>query len=219
MHRLFNSLSLCLAITASAQTGLVEFPYNPDANGDDIIGVADLLELLGLFGSEFSEENLYLNSDSTSAIYHVTGSWNFGMCAAKCADLPSGKWKMLDFSTWTHFHNEIEIATTSGANVAWISDKMQEIGWASANTTVRSLGITGDNDTKGQISAYERNSTRTCICSLQQRPKVEYFVYSNTHEGLAEMGLILANQGWYPLGSATTLDAFNVTQAFWRWAE
>ena len=51
-------LALVVAVTAGAQTGLVEFPYNPDADNDDIIGTADLLALLSLYGSEFSAYTL-----------------------------------------------------------------------------------------------------------------------------------------------------------------
>ncbi len=46
MKHLMTLLALVVAVTAGAQTGLVEFPYNPDADNDDIIGVNDLLELL-----------------------------------------------------------------------------------------------------------------------------------------------------------------------------
>ena len=51
-------MALAFAFTAGAQTGLVEFPYNPDADNDDIIGVNDLMELLSFFGNEFTDENL-----------------------------------------------------------------------------------------------------------------------------------------------------------------
>ncbi|HAS35760.1 MAG TPA: hypothetical protein DCS15_04685 [Flavobacteriales bacterium] len=42
MKHFITCLALGIACAAGAQTGLVEFPYNPDADNDDIIGVNDL---------------------------------------------------------------------------------------------------------------------------------------------------------------------------------
>ena len=74
MKHLITCLALGIAFAAGAQTGLVQFPYNPDADNDDIIGINDLLELLSLFGGEFSEESLFLNESETSAIYLIEGA-------------------------------------------------------------------------------------------------------------------------------------------------
>ena len=63
MKHLITCLALVLPSAAGAQTGLVEFPYNPDADNDDLIGTVDLLALLSLYNSEFSEEDVYLSSD------------------------------------------------------------------------------------------------------------------------------------------------------------
>jgi hypothetical protein len=83
-------LALALSGVVKAQTGFAEFPYNPDSDGDDFIGITDLLSLLSLYESEFSEEGLYLTSDSTEALYY-TGSKAYYRCYKSCNDLP-GKW-------------------------------------------------------------------------------------------------------------------------------
>ncbi len=92
MKHLMTLMALVVAVTAGAQTGLVEFPYNPDSDGDDLIGTVDLLDLLALYGLEFSEEDLYLNDDSTTAIYYA-GNMPYFPCLENCSTLP-GKWKL-----------------------------------------------------------------------------------------------------------------------------
>ena len=72
MKYLLTCLALGFAFAAGAQTGLVEFPYNPDADNDDVIGTEDLLALLSLYGTIFSEEGTYLSADSMTAL-HYTG--------------------------------------------------------------------------------------------------------------------------------------------------
>jgi hypothetical protein len=48
MKHLMTLLALVVAVTAGAQTA-----YNPDSNGDNLIGVDDLTEFLPLWGQEF----------------------------------------------------------------------------------------------------------------------------------------------------------------------
>ena len=63
--------------------GPVEFPWNPDSDGDDFIGVNVLMALLGEFDSVFSEENLYFSADSLYAFYDA-GSMNYVECQMEC---------------------------------------------------------------------------------------------------------------------------------------
>lgn len=67
MKHLTTLLALLLSCSMLAQ-GPVEFPWNPDSDSDDFIGVNDLMALLGEFESVFSEEALYLSEDSLSAM-------------------------------------------------------------------------------------------------------------------------------------------------------
>ena len=211
-------MALVVAVTAGAQTGLVEFPYNPDADGDDLIGISDLLELLGLFGAEFSEEDLYVNDNENAAVFHVVGNWTYGMCSAKCSDLPSGKWRVIDLQTWSHFHNEVEQMAISGTEYLWLRDG--ELG-THKNT------IDGDYGNKGRIVLHNTSDQITCVCEIHERPKVEYS-YCRTHYDpsvFTECCNEKVADGWYPLSATTGVsgntssngDAFG--QAFWRWAE
>ena len=51
MKHLFTLLALIASMTAGAQT-----PYNPDSDGDNMIGINDVLDFLPYFGSEFFPE-------------------------------------------------------------------------------------------------------------------------------------------------------------------
>jgi len=223
-------MALVVAVTAGAQTGLVEFPYNPDADNDDIIGVNDLLELLSLFGGEFAEENLFVNESETAAIYHIEGSWLYGMCAVKCRELPSNKWRIMQFDDWTQFHNEIESPFSGGATHAWLFDPVNGVNAINSNN-VYNTAVQVNNTSKGSIHLFVTSSGANCFCSTHERPKVEYS-YCMSWGNLANVPYIQSavddfeecynskvQDGWYPLGGLSQGTSDAGAQAFWRWAE
>ena len=54
MKHFMTLMALVVAVTAGAQgTTIHEYPWNPDSNNDNIIGVDDLLDFLPVFGGEF----------------------------------------------------------------------------------------------------------------------------------------------------------------------
>ena len=54
MKHLMTLIALVVAVTAGAQgTTIYEYPWNPDSNNDNLIGVDDLLDFLPVFGDEF----------------------------------------------------------------------------------------------------------------------------------------------------------------------
>jgi len=48
MKHLLTAIACCLAVAGSAQ-----FPYNPDSDGDNLIGMEDFLDFLPFFGGPF----------------------------------------------------------------------------------------------------------------------------------------------------------------------
>ena len=52
--------SLCLYVTSSAQIE-VDYPYNPDSDGNEIISIEDLLDLLPYYGSEFTVDEILID--------------------------------------------------------------------------------------------------------------------------------------------------------------
>ena len=110
MKHLTTLLALLLSCSMLAQ-GPVEFPWNPDADGDDFIGVNDLMALLGEYSTSFSEENLYLADDSLSATYYVGDGLNYFECQQACKTLP-GQWKMPSLS---------EVDLNGNVHFGWIN--------------------------------------------------------------------------------------------------
>ena len=199
MKHLTTLLALLLSCSMLAQ-GPVEFPWNPDADGDDFIGVNDLMALLGEYSTSFSEENLYLSEDSLSAMYEVNGSTKYVECQIACSNLP-GRWKMPRLG-------EVRISNQE----MWIETSIDYTG-ASAATNLKS---------NGQISNIGFDNQRPCFCVTKERPKVEYSYCEG--ESITDCALEKVQDGWYPMGGISShYDQWNNfqfrAQAFWRWAE
>ncbi len=64
MKHLLTAIACCLAVAGSAQTPVA---YNPDANGDNYVGSADLVALLAEYGTSYLP--LYYNSDAQYVPY------------------------------------------------------------------------------------------------------------------------------------------------------
>ena len=84
MNRILSLLVL-LAFSTMVQAQSPYLPYNPDENGDGLIGVADLQGLLSAYGSEFS--SAILSDNGNIAVVEV-GSLNYYKCRSTCASLP-----------------------------------------------------------------------------------------------------------------------------------
>ena len=218
MKHLLALMALCVAFAAGAQTGLVEFPYNPDADNDDVIGTADLLALLSLYGSEFSEESLYLNDDSLTALYY-TGNMRFHSCFRSCSQLP-GRWKIPDAEQIMLF----DLASLSDY-YSWISNPMSYT--TPPNSSAQHFVIGTQTGNAGRIDTSNYDDQYPCYCYTHERPKVEY----SYCEGIDIQDCADAKvaDGWYPLGGISNaggqIQAYNggfvtdMKQAFWRWAE
>ena len=213
MRHLVLLLTLASALGASAQTGLVEFPYNPDADGNDIIGTADLMELLAVFGDEFSEEGLYLSEDSTTALLYM-GEHTFQSCSYTCSHLP-GNWAITDFPSLHLVMDELNqlLPTAYGSHrQTWVIDRglksVQYMDYYYNNpyqTGWRLQDINGD-----RINLWDASR---CYCLVQEIPKVEYSLCEGQSTFLDCVDEKVS-QGWYPLGVGSEWY-----QAFWRWAE
>ena len=63
MKKLFTLLLAAACFTASAQIE-VEYPYNPDNQNDGHVGIEDILEILTVYGEEFTPEQLMVEGTS-----------------------------------------------------------------------------------------------------------------------------------------------------------
>lgn len=206
-------LALVVAVTAGAQTGLVEFPYNPDADNDDIIGTADLLALLSLYGSEFSEEDIYLSTDSTTALYYA-GYFDFAMCLHQCSNL-AGDWHI---ASRKQFCQVIHPSQSSVEGWAWLEP-------IDAGRTLSDYGnelVLAVGESLSEINSMYTYNSAHCFCFTEERRKVEYSYCEGQYQGDLEFQSCCDSKvaaGWYPLGSLNTNAGNDPSQAFWRWAE
>lgn len=67
MRHFVATLAVAFACTAIAQEIVVEYPYNPDVDTDDQIGVTDLMGILSGFGDDFAPEGIMVNSIELTA--------------------------------------------------------------------------------------------------------------------------------------------------------
>jgi hypothetical protein len=236
MKKILPLCALLLTSMAQAQTGIVEFPYNPDSDGDDFIGITDLLSLLSLYETAFSEEGLYVTSDSTEALYY-TGGKTYSQCHKSCNDLP-GDWRIPAYDHMLNFDlSALFIGEGTHTNGAWIHLNLNgreglnnfDSGSGAQGSSGRIIGYgnTGSSASSNGTS-YLRNMSLPyqCFCYTRERPKVEYS-YCSGGDITACANQKVAG-GWYPLQGISSHQAGlagytpqfqQLYQAFWRWVE
>ena len=205
MKHLTTLVTLFLSCTMLAQ-GPVEFPWNPDSDGDDFIGVNDLMALLGEYSTSFSEEALYVSQDSSSAMYFA-GDLGYVQCQGACAQLP-GRWRMPRLE-------EIIIEPQE----MWLRTNQDELTYVSSKHAAMYIV-----DSDGWIAREYTQYSKHCFCATQERPKVEYVTCtSDDNNNFVTCCQERAAAGWWPLSGSNPSSAGNDirtwSQAFWRWAE
>lgn len=65
-HALFTFF-IAFALISNAQEVAVEYPYNPDIDTDEQIGVTDLMGIQSGFGEDFEPEGIIVNSVELTA--------------------------------------------------------------------------------------------------------------------------------------------------------
>ena len=53
MKTIFTAIFTCFALCHLSAQDAIVYPYNPDADNDELVGVTDLLPLLSVFGEDF----------------------------------------------------------------------------------------------------------------------------------------------------------------------
>jgi hypothetical protein len=195
MRYLTTLLFAALSLNAVGQ-GIPQLPYNPDATGDEFIGSPDLLELLALYGEEFS--SAILSEDQESAIVSM-GYMVYPLCHQACDNL-TGFWS---------------IATLGDLGLVW-----DEIGPGDVWLKQESLSPITFLSNYNLVDVTNINYYLECYCVTKELPKVEYS-YCNEYDGsLDDCITSKVQDGWYPLGGLSASGNYSyITQAFWRWAE
>ena len=169
-------LMLSFGITASAQ-----WPYNPNADGDTLIGTGDVLELLTLFGLPWEDEGvLGLESGGTGAASADAARDSLGLSAICDSTTVQG----INTYVWT-----------------WVEDDMRVTGQMAQGRNVVASGsfasAMGDgSDATGNYShATNRNTTASGTCS------------SAMGEGTEATGTAAHSQGMFTDATGTTAHA------------
>ena len=178
---LFVQSGMLLAFLLGSQIASAQWPYNPNADGDSLIGAGDILEILGLFGSTW-EDNGILG----------IASGGTGAASADSARAALG----LSFIS--------DSTTTQGINTyvwTWVEDDFRVTGQMAQGRNVTALGsyasALGDSsDAIGNYShAANRNTTASGTCS------------SALGEGTEATGTAAHAQGMFTDATATTAHA------------
>jgi hypothetical protein len=201
MKRLIALMICAVSLGASAQ--LPNLPYNPDENGDGLVGVVDLQGLLSNYGSEFS--GAVISEDGESAITYM-GELGRLQCEYACDNLP-GYWTL---------PNPPDLTPVIGAisNYAWVRSQWN---YRTESGNVKVPFYYKPNGDMGMT--YELYHEWSCYCAAKQLPRVEYTYCEGTTIQTCANDLV--DDGWYPLGGAMKhqYNGENKIQAFWRWVE
>ena len=157
MKNLIVGLAFFTAFGVKAQVDGFQYPYNPDAQPDGVIGAADVVELLTFYGQAFTLEDVFFNEDSSHVLMSV-GTMNFPECKYTCEHTLPGNWQM---ATLGDLGADWEAAQI---HEAWISES-EMIGFeASTNSLARAHATTTTN---GSIITDLIDSQHGCFCATQ----------------------------------------------------
>lgn len=225
MKNLLACLAILAAFCVAAQTETSNFPYNPDSDGDGLIGVSDLVNLLGYYETQFNV-SAQLNSDSTSAI-HIPSGWWFSMgrtqCASLCDALP-GPWHIMSesgFATHLETIRSAIAAYVSGTSSYQFEFFQLDHGALAYGTELPGQRLEYDaNGINYQNESYPLTSLDLghCLCELRQRPRVEYDFCEGSMANIQPCAAEKVSQGWYPL-ELTSAGGAVFVQTFWRWED
>ena len=84
----------CAWVVTPAFSAQTVSDYNPDANGDNIIDVQDLLAILGLFGTEWGDSATGCTYPNAACNYNPTATADDGSCLF-VVDALGGPWRRL----------------------------------------------------------------------------------------------------------------------------
>ena len=214
MKHLMTLAALFVSSLAMAQ--IPTFPWNPDGNGDGVIGSSDLIELLTVYGQEF--QNAIVSENQESALLYMGKKKSYD-CIYACQNLP-GRWSLPEAGEISAIMPLIA-DTTSDSNLdTWLSYDEPWIYEAAADfevyypvldaylySTSTGLFVRGIAHEKADVN-------NLCYCSIKQLPRVEYSACADVIDdpGCANQ---LVSDGWYPMGSVSDSG----TQAFWRFSQ
>ena len=237
MKNLLAVVATLWAMSLSAQTETTNFPYNPDSDGDGVVGVADILALLNTFGQEFQVQ-VTINSDSTSAIVHLHPAklLSRDACRMSCDSLP-GPWTILTEEGFYQHAKSIKDSLAANnlntANIHVITDNQRIVpftpvagGGAATYLTKEARWWAPDWDwSQEEIHQLTHDvlidgdyTLAQCFCEVRQRPRIEYTQCEGNPQSVLECVQNKTEVGWYPLDLIPFGDN-SMIQTLWRWKD
>ena len=224
MKHLVASLLTVVCFATYAQ--FPSLPYNPDENGDGLIGVVDLQGLLANYGNEFA--SAVISEDGESAIVAM-GQMQYPVCAFTCKSLP-GFWDIPTLEQFGMIWDEVGIESTQSNYSTRYYVRPSNPNSYSSNYHVQVFNRYQYDYGVGGFSMSGEDIEYQCYCAAKQLPRVEYTscVGCNTSgsgtytvQNLQSCIDDKLAEGWYPLGNPvqTGYNGSCTNQAFWRWAE
>jgi len=137
MKHLLTAIACCLAVAGSAQT-----PYNPDSDGNNLMGAEDLMSLLSLYGGEFYPNNAPVfqtcNDEYTDTCFVDEATDVVFLDGADFIFLPEdSSFKKITFMPYEFIPYEVNLLMpivwlTSSDSILWVTY------WAHAGSILRS---------------------------------------------------------------------------------
>ena len=199
-------------------------PYNPDENGDGQIGVADLQGLLANYGNEF----VGVVSSNGAAMVEL-GELSKPECMTACHNLP-GNWT-IPTSKFLMLHmnlvNEVldrDSDATSDSNFFWVEnngytdyrtsndDQVLVHGISTLDAANLDYVVSGPyTGTEISLSSFSDFVDELCLCAIQEKPHVEYFLCSTgSADDLQNCVDEKVQDGWYPLGAPEYVNLYGI---------
>lgn len=218
MKHFVTLAALLTSLVALAQTP--QLPFNPDENGDGLIGVADLQSFLALYNTEFSAAV----TNNGIALINL-GSMNRVKCLTSCNNLP-GTWGMASrreiSMNWQLFAEAIDWDPDIGgyqndSDRLWTSTRNTDYP-DSEGPNYAIFQQDSDNDwtiDSGTMTERECEVCALCVCSITERPKIEYQRIVQDGSGPTMNTIVneLLNEGWY------ILSTDELYMHLWRWKD
>ena len=175
MNQFFTSTSrvlaalLFVALTTESAAQSFPLPYNPDENGDGLIGVADLQGLLSNYGSEFS--GAVISEDGESAITYM-GDMAYPVCALACENLP-GMWHMATMTELAMVWEEVY--TTNEVTYTWVGNHEKRV--FDSNDEFAYFFSDYSNSPSNHYLNFDGRPGHPyrCYCAARQLPRVEFY--------------------------------------------
>jgi hypothetical protein len=155
MKHLLTVIACFFALSLSAQT------WNPDADFDNVIGVNDLMELLSVFGTEWTAE--YPQDPAYELAAYSVGCVDYFECVRTCTNNNA---KIIGLHEYAMFEDSLSIegCLLNGGFRWWLDDRVYSL-WSLYAATNGLYYYYGSNTTTSSSGNRDFNAEQICVCT------------------------------------------------------